>query len=105
MKAVVASCVIILFATALLRAQQVPTFRSQVDLVNFGVVVTDKQGSPITGLTVDDFEIKKESRRRSSSLPLATPATRRRCTSDSCSTRAGAWKRTSRTCVPPPSSF
>ena len=36
-------------------AQQ--TFRTTVDLVHFGVVVTDKQGSPITGLTAHDFEI------------------------------------------------
>ena len=42
-------------ATAL--AQQ--TFRSAIDLVHFGVVVTDKQGSPIAGLTADDFEIKE----------------------------------------------
>jgi Ca-activated chloride channel homolog len=39
-------------------AQQ--TFRTQVDLVHFGVVVTDKQGVPITGLTAEDFEIKEE---------------------------------------------
>ncbi len=38
-------------------AQQ--TFRTAVDLVHFGVVVTDKQGSPITGLTAEDFEIKE----------------------------------------------
>ena len=38
-------------------AQQ--TFRTAIDLVHFGVVVTDKQGSPITGLTADDFEIKE----------------------------------------------
>ena len=57
MKAPVALCA--LAATAALSAQQ-PTFRSQVDLVNFGVVVTDKQGAPITGLTADDFEIKEE---------------------------------------------
>ena len=31
--------------------------RVAVDLVNFGVVVTDRRGSPITGLTVDDFEV------------------------------------------------
>jgi Ca-activated chloride channel family protein len=38
-------------------AQQ--TFRTAIDLVHFGVVVTDKQGSPITGLTADDFEIRE----------------------------------------------
>ena len=38
-------------------AQQ--TFRTAVDLVHFGVVVTDKQGSPITGLTADDFDVKE----------------------------------------------
>jgi Ca-activated chloride channel homolog len=31
--------------------------RIGVDLVNFGVVVTDKRGTPITGLTRDDFEV------------------------------------------------
>ena len=36
-------------------AQQ--TFKAGVDLVHFSVVVTDKQGSPITGLTAKDFEI------------------------------------------------
>jgi Ca-activated chloride channel family protein len=36
-------------------AQQ--TYRTQVDLVNFGVVVTDKQGLPITGLSAQDFEV------------------------------------------------
>ena len=40
------------------RAQQ--TFRTEVDLVHFGVVVTDKQGAPITGLTADDFEVMEE---------------------------------------------
>lgn len=33
------------------------TFRTGVDLVNFGVFVTDKQGAPITGLKATDFEI------------------------------------------------
>jgi Ca-activated chloride channel family protein len=59
MKAVVALSVGILLADVGIGAQQ-PTFRSQIDLVNFGVVVTDKQGAPITGLTADDFEIKEE---------------------------------------------
>ncbi len=33
------------------------TFRAGVDLVNFGVYVTDKQGAPISGLTAADFEV------------------------------------------------
>jgi VWFA-related protein len=36
------------------------TIRVGVDLVNFGVVVTDKEGSPVTGLTASDFEILEE---------------------------------------------
>src|SRR6476660_6687613 len=36
-------------------AQQ--TFRTEVDLINFSVVVTDKQGAPITGLKAEDFEV------------------------------------------------
>jgi Ca-activated chloride channel homolog len=36
------------------------TFRTGVDLVHFSVIVTDKQGSPITGLTADDFELVEE---------------------------------------------
>jgi Ca-activated chloride channel homolog len=31
--------------------------RVGVDLVHFGIVVTDRQGAPITGLTVDDFQV------------------------------------------------
>jgi Ca-activated chloride channel family protein len=45
-------------AVTMTAAQQ--TFRTQVDLVHFGVVVTDKQGQPITGLTAADFEVKEE---------------------------------------------
>jgi len=41
--------------TALAAGQR--TFRAGVDLVHFGIVVTDKQGAPIVGLTTDDFEI------------------------------------------------
>lgn len=60
MKAIVASGAGVLLASAFGIAQQVPTFRSQVDLVNFGVVVTDKHGTPVTGLTADDFEVREE---------------------------------------------
>ena len=51
-----AAIVIALTVTTALAAGQ-RTFRGGVDLVHFGVVVTDKQGAPITGLTTDDFEI------------------------------------------------
>ena len=41
-------------------AQQ--TFRAAVDVVHFGVVVTDKQGAIIAGLTPEDFEVVEEGR-------------------------------------------
>lgn len=47
-------------AAAVSAAAAQQTFRTQVDLVHFGVVVTDRQGVPITGLTADDFEVKEE---------------------------------------------
>jgi Ca-activated chloride channel family protein len=57
-----ASAVLILTVTV--AAAAVPTaaqqtFRSEVDLIHFSVVVTDKQGVPINGLTADDFEVKE----------------------------------------------
>jgi VWFA-related protein len=45
-------------AGAGLAAQQ--RFKASVDLVQFSVILTDKEGSPITGLTRDDFEILEE---------------------------------------------
>ena len=60
MKALLTSLPVSLLTTALLAAQQPPPFRSQVDLVNFGVVVTDRQGTPVTGLTVEDFDVREE---------------------------------------------
>ena len=45
-------------AVATMAAQQ--TFRAGIDLVHFAVVVTDKGGAPITGLTAKDFEIVEE---------------------------------------------
>lgn len=53
--AAVAAIIALVAGGAGLAAQK--TFRASVDLVNFGVFVTDKQGTPITGLTAADFEI------------------------------------------------
>jgi VWFA-related protein len=54
----------VLILTVTVAAAAVPaaaqqTFRSEVDLIHFSVVVTDKQGVPIDGLTADDFEVKE----------------------------------------------
>jgi Ca-activated chloride channel family protein len=46
---------------ALLASQ--PVFRSGVDLVHFTVTVADREGSPITNLTEESFEIYEEGRR------------------------------------------
>jgi VWFA-related protein len=37
-----------------------PTFRVQVDAVEFDAFATDAQGNPITNLTVDDFEVLED---------------------------------------------
>ncbi len=55
------TCVVAAFAVlsaALVRAQQDrPSFRSSARLVEVSVVVTDKVGNPIDGLTANDFRI------------------------------------------------
>jgi Ca-activated chloride channel homolog len=43
---------------------QRPTFRTGVDLVNFGVTVVDRRGNFITDLTQDDFEIVEEGQKQ-----------------------------------------
>ena len=50
-------------ASMTLAAQQ--RFKTGVDLVHFSVIVTDKQGSPITGLRQDEFELLEEGRPQS----------------------------------------
>jgi VWFA-related protein len=44
-------------------ASQAPTFPSGVDLVRIDVVVLDKDGRPVTGLTAADFEITESGKR------------------------------------------
>ena len=50
-------------ATGLISAQQ-PTFRAEIDLISFGVTVTDRRGNYITDLTPDDFEIVEEGQKQ-----------------------------------------
>ncbi len=47
-------------AAALTTAVAQQRFKAAVDLVHFSVVLTDKQGVPITGLKAEDFEIIEE---------------------------------------------
>ena len=52
--------VAILAAAAAVAGSAEQTFRTGVDLVHFPVVVTDRQGELVTGLTRDDSEIVEE---------------------------------------------
>jgi len=59
------SIVAALITTSMLgQSGQQPTFRAGVDLVHFSVVVTDKAGTPITGLKLEDFEIDEEGKQQ-----------------------------------------
>jgi Ca-activated chloride channel family protein len=49
---------ILIASATLVPAQQV--FRAGIDLVHFGVVVTDRSGAPVLGLTPNDFEILED---------------------------------------------
>jgi Ca-activated chloride channel family protein len=57
------ACASILAASAVLAAEQV-VFRAGVDLVTFGVTVTDRRGTLVTDLTQDDFEIVEDGRKQ-----------------------------------------
>ena len=54
---VVAALVVVTVAAGF--AQQ-PVFRSETDLVSFGVTVTDRRGNFLTDLTSDDFEVLED---------------------------------------------
>lgn len=41
-------------------AQEPAVVRSGIDLVHFDVIVTDKRGAVVTGLTADDFEVVEQ---------------------------------------------
>ena len=45
-------------------SQQVPVFRTGVDLVNLGVTVVDKKGQLVTGLKAADFEVFEDGRKQ-----------------------------------------
>jgi Ca-activated chloride channel homolog len=52
------------FISLVTAVQQVPVFRTGVDLVNVGVTVTDKRGNLVADLTADDFEIVEDGRKQ-----------------------------------------
>jgi VWFA-related protein len=56
---IVTAVVATFVAAAVLVAQQ-PTFRVQVDAIEMDAFVTDAQGNPVKGLTVDDFQILED---------------------------------------------
>ncbi|HEY0876457.1 MAG TPA: VWA domain-containing protein [Vicinamibacterales bacterium] len=58
MSRVIMLAAMVVASATLMTAQQV--FRAGIDLVHFGVVVTDRSGAPILGLTRDDFRIVED---------------------------------------------
>ena len=60
-RAACAGFIVVLPLVTLGAAGQQP-IRVGIDLVHFAVVVTDRQGAPISGLTVDDFELIERGR-------------------------------------------
>ena len=92
---------------ARLVGRQQPTFRAGIDLVNFGVTVTDQRGNFLTDLT--PRRLRDLRGRPEADAHVLRPRRRGRrrrpsCTSACCSTPAAAWARTSSWRAPPPSS-
>jgi len=56
--------------------QQVPVFRTGVDLVNVGVTVADRKGRLVTGLQAGDFEVYEDGRKQTITYFAAGDATR-----------------------------
>ena len=63
----IATFVFIASTVATLAPQEIPRFKSGVDLVQITVTVLDKERHPVTGLTASDFEVLVDGRPR----PLA----------------------------------
>src|SRR5712692_3942803 len=55
---------VLAFAGTVIAGQQVPVFRTGIDLVNFGVTVTDKKGNLVTDLTAEDFDVAEDGRKQ-----------------------------------------
>jgi Ca-activated chloride channel homolog len=53
---------VLVASSTLSSAQQV--FRSEIDLVHFGIVVTDRSGAPVLGLKAEDFEILEDGKKQ-----------------------------------------
>ena len=61
---VIVVCVCLLTAVAVGAAQQAPVFRTGVDLVAVDVIVVDRDGAPVRGLSAADFVVTLEGQRR-----------------------------------------
>src|SRR4051812_6164043 len=67
MRGVVAAIVLAVAAAGLEQPQEIPRFKSGVDVVQFTATVLDKDRHPVSGLTADDFEVLVDGKPR----PLA----------------------------------
>ena len=83
-----------------LAAQSQPTFRARVDLVEVDVVVVDKDGAPVRGLTAGDFALRDRGKPQAIATfdemshdrmeaPVALPPSVRRDVSNNQSAQAG----------------